>query len=255
MNPEPGLIILSPAGYVMRIQQSLAVNGTGTYGAVIVAPVLNGAGVAVLSGVGEHPLTLSGVRGTLEVQLTTGVLGSSHTVVALVDRPASPTTYISISLDASNRPYVVVKDAAGTTVGRTAVSGTSIPAGTRLHLVLVWDSQQPLDSDSHVYFEVNGSAPNVWYTEAHAPWVPFVPWGALLGYGPDGEFNGTLDIAQVTDTAKAVPAGTTAPRVEQVSFVANSSVTAAMVVTRGIDSSMLADSTVGADLTVDTPPP
>lgn len=57
--PGPGLIILSPAGYVVPVHQKAPTGGSGTYGATVVAPV-SSEGAVLAPGAGTYPLSTVG---------------------------------------------------------------------------------------------------------------------------------------------------------------------------------------------------
>lgn len=88
-------------------------------------------------GKGVFPLSspggprMSGRRGTLDLWLTTGAVGSERTVAFLTDDPASPYNFIALRLDASNRPLMEVQQvltplsaATGTLTATGAITNT-----------------------------------------------------------------------------------------------------------------------------------
>lgn len=70
-----------------------------------------GSGVFPLSRVGRFPRgpRISGRRGTFDLWITTGAIGSERVVAFLTDNPSSPYNFIAIKLDASNRPLLEIQ--------------------------------------------------------------------------------------------------------------------------------------------------
>lgn len=231
----PGPIILSPAGFVVRVQDQAPVNGLGSYGGLAVTPTL-GVGNYPLAGTGFHQLPLAPGKGTLDLQVVTGAAGSARSLGAVVESLNAPTRYIEILLDATNRPYARIMDLYGTVVALTAPAGPPIAAGVPLHIRFAWNSQSPINGAVYAYLAVNEAVANLWATQPLVAWVPFAPVGVLLGGGSAAAFNGTIRIAQVNDTsALALPPGFTLPTVPGAETLA---------------ASVSADSLVAADLTV-----
>lgn len=219
LGPGPGPIVLSPAGYVMRLADSASGNP-------VVTPVLAGSGL-ITAGTGDHPVTLAGTSGTLDLQFFAGAPGAARSVAYLVDNAATPTARLGISLDASNRPYAVLQNINGTLVGQSDPIGPALPAGSPLHVTLTWDSRHAFNGADFVLLAINGVIPNIWLYESKAPWVPFVPASLLVGYGNVGSFNGTIGLVQVTNAGNEFVSGTvTPPHLDVVPITANSSIAA-----------------------------
>lgn len=253
LGPGPGPIMLSPAGYVVRLPESTYVPGSGTYGIPVVTPVAPGAGL-ITAGTGDHSVTLAGSSGTLDCQITTGATGAARSVAYLVDNAAAPTAYLGVSLDVSNRPYVVVTDISGTVVAQSDTTGPVNPTGTPLHVTLTWDCRHAFNGSDFVLISINGVTANLWVTEAKVPWTPFVPASLLVGYGFGAAFNGTVGIIQVTNAGREVlPATASAPSIEHVSMVGSSGVAASLKAAWKVAASLAASASVSATLTK-TPP-
>jgi hypothetical protein len=219
LGPGPGPIMLSPAGYIVRLPES-------TSGAPVVTPVLSGSGL-ITAGTGDHPVTMAGTSGTVDIQLTAGAPGAARAVAYLVDNAATPTARLGISLDASNRPYAVLQDINGVVVAQSDTMGPTLPAGTPLHVTLTWDSRHAFNGSDFVLISINGGVANLWFTEAKAPWTPFVPASLLVGYGNVGTFNGTLGLVQVTNAGNEFVSSTvTPPHPDVVLMQASSSIAA-----------------------------
>jgi hypothetical protein len=228
LGPGPGPIILSSAGYVFRITEQAFVGGQGTYGGAVVTPVAPG-GAVICTGTGDFPVKIAGSSGTLDVQLTTGAPGLPRAVAYLVDKSPSPTAYLGISLDASNRPYCIITDIYGNIRAETGPDGPSFPAGKPLHVTLTWDSRHAFNGTDFALFSINGTIPNLWVYEVTAPWVPFVPSLLLVGYGFGSDFNGTIGFVQGTNAGvEMVPTGVTPPQFEKMYFQAGSAVSGSL---------------------------
>lgn len=189
--------ILSPAGYVMDVSVVAPVNGPGTYGSVFVSRPLPG-GVVQVRGKGEHLLEgqLSGQQGTLLINCTTGTAGASQAIAFIA---LSPTLLLGVALDTSNRPYALLVDVLGTTVGQSVVLGPAIPAGIPLVLELVWDSKNVIWEGGHAAFQYNDQI-TAW--SASVPtWDSFEPTSLYVGTSLGGHglssFTGVIGKVQV----------------------------------------------------------
>src|SRR5271154_4687896 len=151
LGPGPGLIIASPSGVLVRYDvvgwnqttgQGQWTNNEGQWNPPAVIQQRHGN--VNVSGIGDHTLALlniGGVQGTLDVVFTTGTAaGSPQHVAALVDQIPTPTAYVAILLDTSNRPYAVVTNASGTIVAQSTPAGAALPAGIVLEATLQWNA-------------------------------------------------------------------------------------------------------------------
>jgi len=197
--------ILSPAGYVMDVGFVAPVNGTGTYGSVFVSRPLPG-GVVQVRGKGEHLLAgqLSGQQGTLLINCTTGTAGASQAIAFIA---LSPTLSLGVALDASNRPYSLLVDVLGTTVGQSVVLGPAIPAGTPLVLELAWDSKNVIWEGGHAAFQYNDQI-TAWTANVPA-WLSFIPTSLYVGTSLGGHglssFTGVIGKVQVGNSVVFTP--------------------------------------------------
>ncbi len=202
LGPGPGLIIHSPVGVIRYDvigwnQTTLQGQWTNDEGQYIPPTVFKALGGVNVSGIGDHTLaglSIGGTAGVLNVQFTTGTAGGSpQHVVALVDQIPTPTMYIAILLDTSNRPYCVVTNNLGVIVAQSATSGAAIPAGVPLNATLTWDSLVP-----SVSFTV-GEATSAFTTSPTTAWASFPPNWLMVGdgFGSNIAFTGTVGNAQV----------------------------------------------------------
>jgi hypothetical protein len=131
-------------------------------------------------GNGSSP-QLGGTMGAIQVDLTTGVAGTVQGLGFLTSPTGgTPTSYIGVWLDASNRPSFTVTDVNGITKAVGAPSGSALPAGVPLQLRLFWDSTGTV-LPSFVAFLVNGVVQVV--GAVTGPWGAFQPTSVLYGRG------------------------------------------------------------------------
>lgn len=249
LGPGPGLIVHSSAGFLFRVADPAPVNGTGSYGWV---PTVHNppGGTVIVSGTGDHPVTLSGAQGTLIASFRAGAPGAPHAVAILVDSSSTPVGMVGILMDGSNRPYCLLTDAAGTVVARSETFGPAFALGDALHVHLTWDAQHAFNGQNHVLISINEQVPNVWDTEAIIPWATFTPTRLLVGYGVGADFNGQVGFVQATNqTFEVLPTGSGLPQLESVWFLAVSSVTPDLLAKYVLASSLTAGASVTADLT------
>lgn len=187
LGPGPGLIYPSPAGVVVRLDvvgwnqttgQGQWSNNEGTYQNPIVT---NPVGGISSGGIGDLSLTgynTPGPAGTLQADITTGTVGvASMHVVACVDQIPTPTMYLGIFLDTSNRPFAVVTDDTGVIVAQSTPAGPVIPAGTPLTINLQWNA-----AAAYVNLMI-GETTAAWTTYPATPWTPFTPAWMMVGDG------------------------------------------------------------------------
>lgn len=148
---------------------------------------------------------VNGPQGSLDLLILTGAAGTARTVCFLTDNPASPTRYIAIKIDTSNRPLVQLTNNLGTVVAAVTPSYTAIPAGRTVTIRLAWDSQNmidPLTSTRRVSLRVNREfVPGTdWTTDPTANWTHFQPTHLVLGASlSDADFNGIVSAFQASN--------------------------------------------------------
>lgn len=222
---QESAFILSPAGYIVDVGVVAPVNGTGTFGQQYVAPILSG-GAFHTRGIGQFDLTgqFAGRQGAMRVALTTGAAGTSQAVAFIA---LSSTVMLGLALDTSNRPYAILKDQYGTTVGLTKVVAGALPSGTPLELTLSWNSKGVVLGTRYGSLTV-GSTVTDWVTSPVAAWDYFVPTrlyvGTTLGGLGLGDFVGKIGIVQVGNQVVAPTAGSeTAEAIAEVAAFAGTS--------------------------------
>lgn len=249
--------ILSPAGFIIDVGVVAPVNGTGTMGQQYVAPLLPG-GAFHTRGTGTFDLSdkmVSGRQGALSVTLTTGTAGSAQAVALLA---LSPTAMLGIALDTSNRPYALLKDVFGTTVGQSKPLSTAIAAGVPLTITLSWNSQGVVFGGRFASFTVGGVVTD-WTISPVAAWSWLTPSllhiGTSLGALGLSNFTGTIGIVQLGSQVVAPPAGSdTAETVAETSTMAGSAAVSASIVRKTpVTSAMAGSAAVSASATVTGP--
>lgn len=175
-------------------------NGRGNYGDVVVTEALPGA-IILAQGRGRRPLSafVSGAKGGMSVSLKVGAAGSIRAVAYLTDG----SNLLGINVDASNRPYAIIQDNAGTVVGESVVLGSALLTGTVANITVSWNSNKLVEGASGYYaaVKVGGTVADssAWATVPSATWISWVPTDLLLGYddGISAEFNGTVQKVQI----------------------------------------------------------
>ncbi len=246
---QDSFTILSPAGYVMDIGFVAPLNGTGTFGPVIVTqPIL---GSIPFRGVGEHPLAageFSGRQGTMEVSFTAGAAGSARALAFLA---ASPSLLLGIAIDSSNRPYAVLINNAGAVVGLSLANDVLL-AGTPAVAFLEWNSAGALASGRRGAFEVNESIDD-WATNPVANWTPFAPSSLQIGMANTSlallDFNGTIGKVQISNQISflSIPGALTHDSHGNAALAGSSSMGATATVVLDATSTMAGASAVSAD--------
>lgn len=253
LGPGPGLILLSPAGFVVRLDVGSPVNGAGNFKMGVVAPPPPVGAIQVV-GSGETPVTtFSGIRGTLDFQFTTGAAGTARAVAFLADASLSPTHYLGIAVDATNRPYLLIKNIAGTTVAQSTPTGPAIGAGVLLRVRAVWDASSVVyssDTPEYAAIEVNGAGSSSWATNPGASWSSFTPTVLLAGIpvGALAAFNGILNLLQVSPQVALL--NPVEVLQESAAILANSVVTATAKSAHKAIASISANSSVSATATI-----
>jgi len=202
---------LSSAGYIMEVAVVAPVNGTGTWGGPFLFPVLSGAtfhtrgtGTFTLPGAGAP---VSGQQGTMHATLTTGPAGTAQAVAFLA---LSPTVMLGFALDTTNRPYVVLQDENGVTVGESNPLLDAVPEGTPLTLNFAWNAKGSVDGINYAGLMANGSVAD-WSVAPAAEWDAFIPSaihvGTSLGALGLSSFTGTIGNVQVSNQVIFLPSG------------------------------------------------
>jgi hypothetical protein len=131
-------------------------------------------------GSGSNPV-LGGAMGSIQVDITTGAAGTIQGLGFLtLPYRGTPTAYLGIWLDASNRPSFTITDANGAVQAVGAPAGAALPSGTVLQLRLFWDSTGTV-IPGFVAFYSNG-VPQPLGTVT-GPWTSFTPASVLYGRG------------------------------------------------------------------------
>jgi len=172
----------------------------------IVLPKVAGKTVFDEAGTGRFALSgVSGVRGTVELFLRTGTSGTARTFFALTDGadPSVATNYLTIGLDASNRPILTMTNAAGSVVMAVATALPPYADNYPLRVRFSWDSQQALDGTRRAVLVVNDMPvmPASWTTNPVANWTSFVPTAVFLY-----ETVLSAQMSETTTTSSVTPA-------------------------------------------------
>jgi len=207
----PDNFMISPAGFILDYAVATPPTvGVGLKPNFVWQP-LPGM-VTFMNSTGDVPLnaTVSGTQGTLQAICTAGTAGAAQVVAFLVDNITTPTLFLGISLDTTNRPCAWILDAHGTTVAHFANSGSAVVSGTPMTINLAWNSAAAVQSTHFAELKVNGAIPTgTWSTDATTAWTPFQPTALLVGdqgkstFQSLGAFVGTVQKVQVTNTVVA----------------------------------------------------
>lgn len=167
-TPGPWVVTQLLPGAVLQLR------GGGEY------DIVTGQSPQLGIGSGASPL-IGGTMGSMQVDIVTGTAGTIQGL-AFITIPigATPTAYLGIWLDASNRPSFTITDALGVTKAVGAPAGSAIPSGTVLQLRLFWDSTGTV-IPSRVAFFSNGVAQPL--GAVSASWTAFQPASVLYGTG------------------------------------------------------------------------
>lgn len=143
--------------------------------------------------------------GFLVNNMSGGVSASpERTVLYLTDAPTSPSNYIVVALDATNRPLVRIKNILGTSIAVVTPSGSAVAANTPVKLRLSWNSQTVITGTRFTSLEVNSAAISAsdWSTDPVVAWLPFAPTHMVVGQGisPAADFNGTVLAVQLANS-------------------------------------------------------
>lgn len=154
-------------------------------------------------GVGRFDLgnRFSGLRGTMDLLIQTGAAGAARTIAYLTDNTVSPTRYLALKIDSSNRPRAVVTDNTGSIIIAATPTYAAIPAGQTVTVRFAWNSEAIYNGRLYATLRVNNSLiPEAnWSTDP--TWRPFRPSHLVL-VGPnlsDADFNGTVLACQLSE--------------------------------------------------------
>lgn len=168
-----GPFIISPMGFIADVSYAGLPNFGGSPGKSpwSVTQLLPGGLVSVVGSGGQLNLTgqLSGARGTMQVDLTTGTAGGSQGVAVLASGGTG--VFIGVFLSSTNGPGIVITDVNGTSVVNSS-SGTN-GSGVPLQVIVQWNSV----SGSYQLL-VNGV---VTVSGTHAAWTSFSPSSLVYG--------------------------------------------------------------------------
>jgi hypothetical protein len=175
--------------------------GGPTWGTLVVnRPVPGLIALARSSGHAPLPANYVATKGTLDMTITTGTPGTDMALASLLNDPDAPLGFILLLLDTSNRPYVMIVDAGGVTVGLSTPSGDAMDEGYSYQIRLRWNATAPVSGNQYATLEVNGVLQS-WASPPTSAWTPFASTlfqvgfctAGLLGEGAMAdEFNGTF---------------------------------------------------------------
>ena len=267
----PELSMISPAGFVADVNY-----GTFPPTFNVYRPL---AGTLVTAkNTGLYPIArFFGRQGTILASIKAGAAGSTRALAFLVGKWPSPTKYIGIALDSTNRPFAKLSvDGQGTVSGQSSPNGPAIPSGYPVNVRLVFNALGPIHNGFEVAFLVEDVLQGVWTINPVSTWVPFAPTALVVGAAPVGGMtvsNGTILYVQVSDgidipfvrdipeaeeesvfsaltAGSSLVAATSVVFDETSSVVANSSVSAGISVILDETSAVTADSSVAAEITI-----
>lgn len=205
----PNVILPNMASPVVGLNQAANWGGS-SMNAPTVVPLLakqvfqgRGRGAQSLVDPSQGP-KLSGVRGTIDLLLLSGAAGTARTVCFLTDNIVSPTNFIAIKIDTTNRVRAVFTDNAGTTIGAVTPATAAIPADQTVAVRFAWDSSAPVQTSdtrrASLRVERELVAPSTWATNPAAVWTPFQPTHIMLGGSlGDADYNGTILSCQLSN--------------------------------------------------------
>lgn len=171
-------------------------------GAAVVNLVNDATGTA-----GNHAISETVADGGFLVTGMSGGVDASppRTICFLTDDLATPTRYLAIKLDNTNKPFAKLTNNLGAVIGVMTPSLPALSAGQPATIRLAWNSQAAVDdlSGRRASFRLNGTfAPGSdWTTNPLANWASFQPRFLMLGgllFG-DADFNGTIAAVQLSN--------------------------------------------------------
>lgn len=147
---------------------------------------------------------LSGTQGSIDLLVTMATAGTARTLCFLTDSLATPTKYIAVKIDTSNRPFVTFTNNLGVVIAAGTPGGSAIASGTPVAIRMTWDSQNVVDvaTTRHATLRVNREfVPSAdWTTNPLVSWTSFQPQFVMLGGSlGDADFNGTIAAAQFSN--------------------------------------------------------
>ncbi len=170
------MFTLSPAGYVLQIEQA-------SLPGLIGRQPIKSMAVRSLTGQtfeteapGKFDLgSISGDRGTIDCVVEAGALGTVQPIFEIVGVDF-PSAFIRVSLSMNNFLFAEISDPTGSVVASSdlAAPSHSVPAGTLIHFRLAWDRTGGLpdimqSNSAEAYLNVCGTRPG---------WTASATWGA-----------------------------------------------------------------------------
>ena len=185
-----------------------AINGVGGTLAITAAPgaysntltltndSVGAAGnVTITDTVADAGFVVSGMSGGVTA-------GSTKTVLYLTDSLTSPTNYIALNVDSSNRPILKITNNLGTVVANVTPSYSAIVPGYTVRVQFAWDSVNLVDSTRHATLKVNGASipAGNWSTNPTSAWDSFQPTYLVVGKSlSTADYDGTVDSVQISN--------------------------------------------------------
>lgn len=244
----PEFTMISPAGYLVSINHPNYSNPD------VFRPTTQSKGI--FNTIGAMPLSgWLGRQGTIMAAATVGATGSARAIAFLVDRYPSPTKYIGIAVDSSNRPYAQMSvDGVGTVIGRSTSSGSIITAGSPINVRLAFNALAPVHNSWMAAFQIDDVTIGVWSTDPDTTWTPFIPAFLLVGIPPVGgisALNGAIRHVQLSEIAEIISRSGEETAEESISttVAANSVIAASATVIYQESSAISSDSLCSGDLT------
>jgi hypothetical protein len=229
----PELKVLYPSGLVGYSDFS-----TGPTGMMLVDPLKNSS--LVCDTVGRYDISgdISDTQGVLEVDFVTGPTGLARAVVYLVDAWPTPTKYIGIGLDVSNRVTAQISiDGALNSYGVFAASGRPLPERVTSKVKLVYNLRNAVHLNSTVALQIGETIYAGWYPTPTVTTATFKPTLLLAGFSPSvvglPDFNGHFRYAQLGRSIELVDYPGVEPGTMGITFVGVSSLSLDMSVDPG----------------------
>lgn len=191
-------IIIYPAGYIGLMDYA-------PFGVSIIEPLQTPGLIARTTGVYPLNYGLCGTQGTIEASFTVGAAGSGRLLVFLVDQWPSPTKYIGIGLDSSNRPYALMSvDGLGTVYGQSSPTLPAFASGTSLTARLSYNLRSPLYETRTAVIQVNDETEGDWVPDPVVTAYGFTPGALVVGLAglSLAAFNGAVRWVQACGDAE-----------------------------------------------------
>lgn len=158
--------------------------------------------VLVTQGVGLFTARHSAVRGTIDLWVTTGtgVVGGNLLVMLASAENDLTGNSIQLTVDANNKVGFQIL-ALGVAIATFTPGGSTIAAGTKLHIVAKWDSTTASFASDFVSVTVNGAtAAGTLSLDPTVPWPTQATSVVQVGSGTGfGAFTGTIHALQVSE--------------------------------------------------------